>query len=171
MREWQEPALAGSPRRDAILLAVADHDNGWAETDAAPVLDSTGHILDFVAIPAARRQEVWPRGVARLGAVPYAAALVAQHAIHVYSRFRGDAAWTAFFGGMEREPQEDGFGRTVRFDGERVMVHPDPFAGRALDIQVTGRELGDTAFDSQEAARAAIDAAPLRTITATVTGI
>jgi hypothetical protein len=44
---------------------------------------------------------VWPRGVARLAANPWTAALVAQHALTVYDRFRSEAEWTSFFAGME----------------------------------------------------------------------
>ena len=44
---------------------------------------------------------VWPRGVARLADDPWAAALVAQHAITVYDRFRSDPAWASFFPAME----------------------------------------------------------------------
>jgi hypothetical protein len=43
---------------------------------------------------------VWPRGVARLAGDPWAAALVAEHAITVYDRFRSDAGWEPFFEGM-----------------------------------------------------------------------
>ena len=210
MREWQEPALRQSIRRDTILLAVAGHDNGWADTDAAPVLDASGRVLDFVALPAAMRQEVWPRGVDRLARVPYAAALVAQHAVHVYGRFRGDPAWTAFFAGMERardeelrhaapatiddlladyqfvrtgdlmslafcnnwrDPQQDGFGRTIHYDGSRMTVSPDPFEGRTLEIQITGRYLESIMFPTAAAAKEALDGAPLKTIGAVVAGV
>jgi hypothetical protein len=44
---------------------------------------------------------VWPRTVAELAGDPYAAALVAQHAITVYDRFRGDEEWDGFFASME----------------------------------------------------------------------
>jgi hypothetical protein len=44
---------------------------------------------------------VWFRGVARLRDDPWAAALVAQHAIVVYDRARSDPAWAAFFAAME----------------------------------------------------------------------
>ena len=47
------------------------------------------------------RHAVWPRGVARLADQPWAAALVAQHALTVYDRFRPDAEWTSFFAMME----------------------------------------------------------------------
>ena len=98
----RSPALAARPRRDAILQAIGEHDNGWKEEDAAPLVDSaTGAIADFVHIAVEVRHRVWPRGVARLAANPWAAALVAQHAITIYDRFRADAAWAAFFTEME----------------------------------------------------------------------
>lgn len=94
--------LSSRPRRDAILHAIGEHDNGWTEEDAAPVADAaTGAIADFVGIALEVRHRVWPRAVARLAPDPWAAALVAQHAITIYDRFRGDAAWTAFFAQME----------------------------------------------------------------------
>ena len=95
--------LASRPRRDAILHAIAEHDNGWAEGDAAPSVNpATGQIFDFISAPIAVRQGVWPRGVARLAGDPWAAALVAQHAIVIYDRFHADPDWTPFFAGMER---------------------------------------------------------------------
>jgi hypothetical protein len=94
--------LAARARRDTILHAIAEHDNGWAEEDAAPrVNHETGQVSDFVTAPASVRQAVWPRGVARLAADPWAAALVAQHAITVYDRFRSDNEWTPFFTEIE----------------------------------------------------------------------
>ncbi len=94
--------LARSPRREVILHAIAEHDNGWTEEDAAPIVNpETGEIADFVSAPLRVRHVVWPRGVARLAGDPWAAALVAQHAITVYDRFRADAAWSSFFARME----------------------------------------------------------------------
>ena len=103
MDRWLGPALRDSPRKDEILMAVREHDNGWAEVDAAPVVDSeSGRLLDFVHVPLDVRQGVWPRGIARLAHTPYAAALVAQHALHIYGRKRRDREWADFFGQMER---------------------------------------------------------------------
>jgi hypothetical protein len=94
--------LAARPRRDAILHAIAEHDNGWAEEDAAPTVNpKTGNVVDFVSAPLSVRHAVWPRGVARLSDNPWAAALVAQHALTVYDRFRSEAGWTSFFAEME----------------------------------------------------------------------
>jgi hypothetical protein len=93
--------LAAHPRRDMILHAIGEHDNGWAEEDAAPTLNAeTGRPFDFVHAPVAVRHAVWPRGVARLAGDPWAAALVAQHAITVYDRYRSDSGWEPFFEGM-----------------------------------------------------------------------
>ena len=94
--------LSARPRREAILHAIGEHDNGWAEDDAAPTVDpQTGNIVDFVSAPLSVRHGVWPRAIARLADDPWAAALVAQHAITVYGRFRADAEWTSFFTEME----------------------------------------------------------------------
>lgn len=105
-------ALADHPRQGAILRAIAEHDNGWAEEDAAPLADPrSGGVVDFVAAPLAVRHRVWPRAVERLSGDPWAAALVAQHAITVYDRFRPDPAWAAFF--AEMEALRDRMTRTV----------------------------------------------------------
>ena len=94
--------LQASPRRASILAAVAGHDNGWTEEDTAPIVDpASGRVADFVSISLHVRHGVWPRGVRRLAGDPWAAALVAQHAITVYDRFRSDDAWKPFFARME----------------------------------------------------------------------
>jgi hypothetical protein len=117
MDRWE--ALHDAARRASILLAVAEHDNGWREPDAAPSVDpGTGRIHDFVTAPAAVRQAVWPRGVARLANEandPWAAALVAEHAVTVYDRFRSDAQWSNFFAEMEatRDRMVGASGRTA----------------------------------------------------------
>jgi hypothetical protein len=98
--------LVANPRRDAILVAVGEHDAGWTETDARPEIDAAGNVVDFITAPLAVRQGVWPRTVAGLAGEPYAAALVANHASFVYDRYRGDAAWASFFDGMEKSRRE-----------------------------------------------------------------
>jgi Protein of unknown function (DUF3891) len=99
---WRANGLPQSPRRDDILLAVAEHDNGWREVDDTLMVDpATGAILDFVTAPGHIRRGVWSRAIARLATRPYAAALVAHHAQHVYGRYRSDPAWASFFTEME----------------------------------------------------------------------
>ncbi len=95
--------LASRPRRDAILHAVREHDNGWTEEDAAPrVHPATGQVVDFINAPPEVRQRVWPRGVNRLSGDPWAAALVAQHAIVIYDRYHSEPEWAPFFAEIER---------------------------------------------------------------------
>jgi len=89
-------------RKGSILQAIAEHDNGWTEEDAAPrVNPATGQVFDFVTAPDRVRQGVWPRGVARLSNDPWAAALVAQHALTIYERYRTEHEWRPFFTEME----------------------------------------------------------------------
>lgn len=100
-------ALCAHLLRERILHAIGEHDNGWAELDAQPSVNTdTGEIFDFIHAPVAARQGVWPRAVARLSADPWVAALVAQHALTAYDRYRSDPEWTAFFDEMTRSRDE-----------------------------------------------------------------
>ena len=201
MRHWVAGGLPDSPRRTEILLAIDEHDHGWLTMDAAPLLDPrSGLVLDFMQVPDDVRRGVWPTGVERLARVPYAAALVAQHAIHVYRRYRPDPAWLPFFTDMEarrdrhlqadstsldlllrdypflrlgdlaslvfcngwKDPQEEA-GYTVTLAGSRVVITPDPFGGRIVEIDITARVL-PVPWPSASSAEAAIAAAPRRVI-------
>ena len=96
MEHWVP--LRDHPRRATILHAIAEHDAGWAELDVSPAADpATGRIIDFISAPASVKQAVWPRAVRSLSNHPWAAALVAQHAITVYDRYRPDPEWHGFF--------------------------------------------------------------------------
>jgi ribosomal protein S18 acetylase RimI-like enzyme len=190
-------ALADRPRRESILRAVSRHDDGWVEEDEAPVVDpATGELLDFVHLPAAARQRVWPRAVARLADDPWAAALVAHHAVTVYDRFRGDPEWARFFDGLAASrdalaaasglpfeelvadyafvrlgdlvsltfcagwSDEQRFAEwTVRRDGARVVVAPDPFGGATVALAVDAREIERRPYASHEEVRVALAAA------------
>jgi len=100
-------SLVENPRREIILRAIGDHDNGWAATDAEPAVNpDTGDVLDFIHAPQDLRQGVWPLTVAGLADEPYAAALVANHAMFAYDRFREDAGWAGFFVTMESSRRE-----------------------------------------------------------------
>jgi hypothetical protein len=100
MERWVP--LHDAPRRASILLAIEEHDNGWREPDAAPMVDAaTGRIYDFITVPTPIRQAVWPRGVARVAEADlWAGALVAQHALTIYDRYQTDPAWGGFFAAM-----------------------------------------------------------------------
>jgi hypothetical protein len=102
-RVMEECVLLGDhPRRTAILHAIAEHDSGWQEEDAAPEFDAAGTgVVDFIHIPVPVLHRVWLRSVAKLAGEPWAAALVAHHTITVYDRYRGEPQWESFFAGME----------------------------------------------------------------------
>src|SRR3954471_4269773 len=98
MTAWRGKGFPTSAERHAVLLATRSHDNGWQEDDAAPLVDaSNGRILDFVPAPDQGRRSRWPGGIARLRHEPYAAALVAQHAVAIYDRYREHSEWAPFF--------------------------------------------------------------------------
>jgi hypothetical protein len=100
MAHWDD--LAVHPRRDVVLRAVRQHDNGWIEEDGLTHVDPSGEPLDFIAVPVFVKHRIWPRAVARLEKdEPYVAALVAQHALTVHGQQRRDAAWRPFFDTME----------------------------------------------------------------------
>ena len=99
--------LAGRPRRGEILRAIAQHDDGWLEIDAAPTIDpASGELADFLGVPLATKQGVWDRCLDRLAGDVYVAALVAHHAWTVYGRFRGLADWDPFFARMAARRDE-----------------------------------------------------------------
>lgn len=98
---WRADDLPRRPTRDVLLFATREHDRGWTPVDAAPPLDpATGRPFDFITAPTGIKHAIWPRAVSALGPQsPYAAALVAEHALVVYDQdqFRHAPAWIAFF--------------------------------------------------------------------------
>jgi hypothetical protein len=92
----RDEGLTGNPRRDEVLLAVREHDNGWREADAAPRVNERFQPLDFREAPAPLRQEIWLRGVARYAEHhPYAALLIAEHAQRLHADHPGED-WAEF---------------------------------------------------------------------------
>jgi hypothetical protein len=193
MERWVADGFADAPRRAPILHAIGAHDDGWIEVDRAPIVDrASGRLADFVSAPAEIRRGIWPRGVARLGGDGWAAALVAQHAIYIYRRYRADASWSAFFAEMEQlrgrfagvagltldelaadylflrigdlislsfcnewGHTEQDFGYSIRCEGARVVVTPDPFDGTPVPITIPARELPNRIYrDAADAAAA-----------------
>ena len=98
MRHWQVDHFPESGRRTSILRAIEQHDDGWAEADETLVVDeTTGQLLDFIEVSDRVKRETSSRGIERLASDPYAAALVAQHRLHVYRRYASHPEWTVFF--------------------------------------------------------------------------
>lgn len=103
MGAWKADALTRAPHRAIVLYAIRRHDDGWIEEDRQPLIDEkSGRVLDFMDVPDEVRYRLWPRGVASVSAFPYAAALVAQHAIHLHERHRTSPSWQEFFVKMEQ---------------------------------------------------------------------
>jgi hypothetical protein len=152
MSHWAADGLSASPRRSDILLAVGAHDNGWREIDVAPFLDeSSGQILDFVTLPAPMRRAVWPRVVGELLPTPYAAALVAEHALVAYRRLRADPEWTAFFEEMtelrDRHLQASGVDSLDQLRRDYAFVRLGDIASLTfcgVDMTELGEEFGYT---------------------------
>ncbi|MCB1008426.1 MAG: DUF3891 family protein [Acidobacteria bacterium] len=90
VRLFVDPEVALHPRRRELLDAIACHDDGWWEADAAPTLDpATGGPQDFRALSPAAREEIWTRGVERHAArSPYVAAMVAGHLVRLHESRR-----------------------------------------------------------------------------------
>jgi hypothetical protein len=112
MAEWQADGLPSNPRRETLLLATREHDNGWRELDTAPLVDESGQIRDFLNMPQGTHTAVWPRAIRRLRDTPYAAALVAQHALHLFRDHRGEAAYESFFREVE-QARDDRLGESA----------------------------------------------------------
>ncbi len=103
---WHADGLPGHPRRADLLFAAREHDNGWREADAAPRWDAErARPYDFITLPARDRIELWERGVCRFAAArPYAALLIARHALQLFRGRRGERGeegWDPFLDFLE----------------------------------------------------------------------
>jgi hypothetical protein len=210
MQRWQGDGLVESPRRTSILLAIERHDEGWAEIDETLIVDqATGRLLDFLEVSDQLKRETSSRGIASLSSDPYAAALVAQHRLHVYRRYAAHPEWTAFFaemtaardaylgaagqGSLDQLVRDyalvragdlaslafcnswpavaaDECGYAMRLEGATLVIAPDPFGGRTIEIGIDARELGRQSFATAADAREAVASAPVVTLEGVVTG-
>jgi Protein of unknown function (DUF3891) len=95
---WRAGGLPSHPRREDLLFAAREHDNGWREADAAPRWDAGhGRPHDFITLPARDRIELWERGTCRFAAErPYAALLITRHALNLFQGRRGEEEWAPF---------------------------------------------------------------------------
>lgn len=91
LRLFRALEIAAHPRRNALLEAIAAHDDGWWESDAAPTLAPSGDgPVDFRSLPPARRREVWLRSVERhVERSPYVAAMAAGHLVRLLATWGG----------------------------------------------------------------------------------
>lgn len=92
---WRDDGLPSHPRRQALLFAAREHDNGWREADAAPQVNpATGRPYDFSSLPQNHRREIWRRGTERhVEQHPLAALLILEHALALHSASYEDPDW------------------------------------------------------------------------------
>jgi hypothetical protein len=100
---WRADGLPVHPRRDDLIFAAREHDNGWREADAAPRWDAErGRPHDFLSLPRQERIEIWERGTTRFASQrPYAALLITRHALNLFRNRREEEEWAAFVGFLE----------------------------------------------------------------------
>jgi hypothetical protein len=103
---WRADGIPEHPRREELLFAVREHDNGWREADAAPWIDpATQRPYDFSSFPDSERLEIWKRGILRFADQhPYSALLIAEHAEIIHQPLSDD--WRDLFGQIESLRQE-----------------------------------------------------------------
>lgn len=111
---WRADFLPEHPRREELLFAVREHDNGWREADSAPRVDpATGRPMDFLSVPDSLRQEIWRRGVERYReSRPYPAALIAEHALSLFGRAEGEG-WPELLEKFKKN-QDESLERSIR---------------------------------------------------------
>jgi hypothetical protein len=136
MQAWQADGLPERPTRTAALFATSRHDIGWTDFDESPTIEpASGRPVDFLTAPVAMKQAVWWRAVEVLPQQStYAAALVSQHALTLFRRFRGEPQWMPFFDGLERE-RDRWFLTDRRLDGSAGGEIDPPCAARITFLQ------------------------------------
>lgn len=139
------PALVEHPRRGELLRAVAEHDNGWWEADAAPLFDpATGGPVDFRAVDDEVRRKIWRRGVARHAAAdPYVAAMIATHALRLLGQRRSShPSWDGFLAELAVHRQELAAAAGI---GVEAIAVDDPWLELADELALAAAT-GDGSF-------------------------
>ena len=105
---WRTDGLPEHPRREQLLTAVREHDNGWQEADSAPRANpESGRPHDFLSFPPAPRLEVWERGTERFVTEhPYSALLITHHALTLHRHERQEPGWVELLDRLEESREE-----------------------------------------------------------------
>jgi hypothetical protein len=100
---WRADGLPEVSWRKDLLRAVAEHDNGWWESDSAPMLEvESGWPCDFRSLPSREQQRLWKRGIERLLVQePNVAYLVTLYARRLHESLLDDSTWRDFFDFLE----------------------------------------------------------------------
>lgn len=85
-RHWGNHDFARPEPYAAVMLGIAQHDNGWYEWELQPKLREDGYPEDFLhESDLNAKLQLWRRGIARLYAQhPYAALMLSRHAVLLY---------------------------------------------------------------------------------------
>jgi len=63
-QSWRDDSLAAIEPHAEFMAAIAHHDDGWADWDAAPDVDpSAGRPLSFVEMPLEASIDIWRRSI------------------------------------------------------------------------------------------------------------
>jgi len=86
-RHWGNADFAKPTPYEVVMAAIAQHDNGWYEWEAAPEVDGNGAPLAFIPGPLyTEKLPIWQRGIDRAAAQhPYMGLMVSRHAALLYS--------------------------------------------------------------------------------------
>ena len=105
---WRDPELRLHPRRERLITAVREHDNGWHEADAAPRISrTTGRPHDFRSLPDEQRRELWRRGIGRFAEeAPYVALLIAEHSRQIHGSRHAEPGWGPFLDELAERREE-----------------------------------------------------------------
>ncbi len=131
MALWRNDGLPDHPKRNELLLAIREHDNGWREADAAPRVDpESGRPLAFHELPHEDRIGLWRRGVRRFAEErPFTAQLILRHALEIHRDYWGFADWKEFgaeLAELEEELREtSGVDPPVAESGYRLLKLAD----------------------------------------------
>ena len=100
---WTGDDLPSRPWREELLLAVAEHDNGWREVDSAPLPSAdTGWPCDFRHYPEAEKRRIWQLGIDRFADQnPPVALLLLLHAIRLSQPQQASPAWRTFIDSLQ----------------------------------------------------------------------
>ncbi|MEM7535230.1 MAG: DUF3891 family protein [Chloroflexota bacterium] len=85
-QHWGNQQFTRPEPFDVVMLAVAQHDNGWVEWESAPKLRADRYPMDFInEDDPGGKVDLWRRGMMRAYAQhPYAGILVGNHAVLLY---------------------------------------------------------------------------------------
>lgn len=140
---WRAGGLPGHPRREELLFAAREHDNGWREADSAPRADpESGRPLGFTEVPPEVRIELWLRGARRHAERrPWAALLITHHALALHRDRRGEEPWDEELFTPLDELYEELLERIGGDPGE-ARIHPECSPGKAgADLERTRAEV------------------------------